>query len=78
MKNENGFGRKLRYGSTSLGITALVIALVLLVNVAVYVTSSNPHAAEFYGIIAIVAVINVAKSCKVGNKKIINDCGCRS
>ena len=43
MKNENGFGRKLRYGSTSLGITALVIALVLLVNVAFSAVFSQNH-----------------------------------
>ena len=34
MKNENnGFGRKLRYGSAWLGITAGVLAAVLLFNV---------------------------------------------
>ena len=34
MKIGNGFGRKLRHGSASIGITALVIAAVILLNVA--------------------------------------------
>ncbi len=35
MKSENGFGRKLRYGAGSLGITAGVLAAVLLLNILV-------------------------------------------
>ena len=35
MKIGNGFGQKLRHGSVSVGITALVLAAVILVNIAV-------------------------------------------
>ena len=43
MKQENGFGRKLRFGSASLGVTALVLAAVILLNVLVSVLFSEKH-----------------------------------
>ncbi|MBQ7354228.1 MAG: Gldg family protein [Clostridia bacterium] len=43
MKMNNGFGRKLRRGSVSLGITALCIAVVLLVNVLASVLLQNRY-----------------------------------
>ena len=41
MKQDNGFGRRLRFGSASLGITAAVLAVVILLNVLVSVLCSE-------------------------------------
>ena len=41
MNNRNGWGRKLRHGSASIGITALVLVAVILVNVLVSVLCFN-------------------------------------
>ena len=43
MKQENGFGRRLRFGSASLGVTALVLVAVILLNVLVSVLCSEKH-----------------------------------